>query len=263
MAEEMVNVSQFDRPPPWRQPATQPVFQSPPVVLAVIVVLVAVHALLWLAGESWQVWSLYAFAFIPARFGGGETIPMIWGSQYWSFLTHALLHADLMHLGFNSLWLLIFGTVVARRLGPWRFLVLAAIAAMAGAAAMLLLHWGEASIMIGASGSVSGLMAAAMPIMFGGGYRWGPAQQRDLASAHVLSPGEFLRNRRALTFTAIWLAITLYSGATGWTGNSFLAEARIAWEAHVGGFAAGLIGFYLLDRRRMRRPPFGDMLSQR
>ncbi|MBI2717418.1 MAG: rhomboid family intramembrane serine protease [Rhizobiales bacterium] len=227
-----------------------PVFQSPPVVLALIAVLAAIHGLLQLAGNDWQVWSLYAFAFIPARYGG-EPFPAIAGAQVWSFLSYAFLHASWTHLLFNSLWLLIFGTVVARYLGAFRFLLVFAIAAIAGAAATLADHWGDGTIMIGASGGVSGLMAAAMPIIYGGGKFHGFATG-DPASTVPLTPGEFLRHRGALIFTGVFLLITLYSGATGFTGNSYMAQGGIAWEDHLGGFAGGLVAFYLLARGRLR-----------
>jgi len=224
-----------------------PVFQAPPVVVVSIAVLVAVHVGLWLAGEDWRNWALYAFAFIPARFGTTD-FPIAQGSQYWSFLSYALLHADAAHLLFNSLWFLIFGSVTARRLGTLRFLVLTAAATAAAALASLLVHWGEAAIMVGASGAVSGIMAAAIPVMFGKGMSWGRAYTADLGHVRALSPLQLLRNRGAVIFALVWIAITLYSGATGWTGVGYLEEARIAWEAHLGGFIAGLIGFYILDR---------------
>lgn len=229
-------------------PETAPpsVFQAPAVVPVLIGLLVAIHVILQLAGTDWQIWALYAFAFIPARFGGGEAMPFIPGSQYWSLLSHAFLHADWTHLMFNSLWLLIFGTVAARYMGSLRFLVLAAASAVAGALATLALHWGESAIMIGASGAVSGLMAASVPIMYGRGMRWGTVLAGSPEAARPLSPLELLRNRNAVIFTVVWLVITLFSGATGWTGNSFLAEGGIAWEAHLGGFLAGLVAFYLL-----------------
>ena len=233
-------------------PPSAPIFQAPAVVPGLIAVLIAIHMGLWLAGPDWQVWALYALAFIPARFGGGEPVPFIPGSQYWSLITHAFLHADAAHLLFNSLWLLIFGTIVARYLRTARFLALATISAVAGALTTLALHWGEASIMIGASGAVSGLMAAAVPVMYGRGMRWGTPMAGDARLARPLSPGELLRNRNALLFTLVWLGITLFSGATGWTGNTFVEDVHIAWEAHLGGFAAGLAGFYLLSPAAMR-----------
>lgn len=229
--------------------AREPLFRAPKVVLIVIAILVAVHVAIQLGGQNWQIWSLYAFSFIPARVSGAAPFPGIWGSQAWSFVTYGFLHADMMHLFFNSLWFLVFGSVVARRLGAFRFLVLTCVSTIAGAAAMLFIHWGEAAIMIGASGAVSGLMAAAIPLMYGEGLRLGDTYRRDIATVRPLRPLEILTNRRALIFTLVWIAVTLFSGASGWTGASFLEEARIAWEAHLGGFAAGFVAFYWLDRR--------------
>ncbi len=228
-----------------------PVFQSPPVVLATIAVLVLIHATLQYAGENWRVWSLYALAFIPERFGSAP-FPMIPGSQAWSFLTYALLHGSWTHLLFNCLWLLVFGTVVERYLGAARFLLLLAISAIAGAVVTLLLHWGESYLMIGASGAVSGLMAAAVPIMYGHGRLMAGWPAGDPQTARPLTPAQLLRNRNALIFLAVWLVITLMSGATGFTGNSFMAEGAIAWEAHIGGFMAGLACFYLMQGRVVR-----------
>ena len=230
-------------------PDKEPFFRAPKVVLILIALLVVVHGVVQVAGEDWRVWSLYAFSFIPARITGEAAFPAIWGSQVWSFLTYAFLHADWLHLFFNGLWLLIFGSVVARRLGPFRFLVLAAAAAILGAVATLLTHWGEVAIVIGASGAVSGVMAAAIPLMYGGGLRLGDTYRMDIATVTPLRPFEILTNRRAFIFTLIWIAVTLFSGASGWTGASFVEEGRIAWEAHLGGFIAGLFTFYWLDPR--------------
>lgn len=235
-------------------PEAPPVFQAPPVVPLTIAVLAVIHVALWLAGESWQVWALYVFAFIPARFGSGEAIPFIAGSQYWSLLTHAFLHFDAAHLLFNSLWLLIFGTITARYLGALRFLLLAALSAMASVLVMLVMHWGETAIMIGASGAVSGLTAAAVPIMYGHGMRWGTAPAGDPGHARHLSILALIGNRNAVLFAFVWLAITLFSGASGWTGNGFLDQPSIAWEAYLGGFAAGLAAFYAIAPRRGFNP---------
>jgi membrane associated rhomboid family serine protease len=229
--------------------AKEPFFRAPKIVLILIALLVGVHIVILLGGQDWRVWSLYALSFIPARISGNAPFPAIWGSQVWSFVTYGLLHADVMHLFFNSLWLLVFGSVVARRLGTLKFLVLACVSTIMGAVATLLTHWGEVAIVIGASGAVSGLMAAAIPLMYGAGLRLGDTYRMDIATVRPLRPLEILTNRRAFIFTLVWIAVTLFSGASGWTGASFMEEGRIAWEAHLGGFVAGLIAFYWLDRQ--------------
>ena len=230
-------------------PVKEPFFKAPGVVLGLIALFVGVHVVLQLAGEGWRVWSLYAFSFIPARISGTAAFPAIYGSQVWSFITYAFLHADGMHLFFNCLWFLVFGAVVARRLGSFKFLLLSALATIAGAFATLVTHWGEVAIVVGASGAVSGLMAAAIPLMYGRGLRMGDTYRSEISSVQALRPLEIITNRRAFIFTIIWIAVTLFSGASGWTGASFVEEGRIAWEAHLGGFVVGLVAFYLLDQR--------------
>jgi membrane associated rhomboid family serine protease len=244
--EEDFNLA--DSTPPqanWNTGTRQPVFNAPTIVLAVIGVLVAVHVLLAILDSDWQVWSFYALALNPIRFTD-PSFPSPAGAKYWSLATYMLLHGDWMHLTFNSLWLLVFGTPAARYLGSARFLLLSLIAGVAGGLASLALHWGEQVFVIGASGAVSGLLAAAIPVMYG---------RRVMGGSRPLTMAEFVTSPRALMFTAIWLALTLFSGAAGWTGNGFAAEGGIAWEAHVGGFVGGLLAFYALAPRTRAPAP--------
>ncbi len=236
-------MSQTDQPPVARAPSP-PVFNAPAAVVAVIGVLVGIHALLWFLGEEWQNWALYWFALIPVRFSE-QAFPLPPGSEYWTLLTYALLHGDWMHVGFNSLWLLIFGTPAARYLGAGRFLLLCLVSTLAGGFASLTMHWGANVSVVGASGAVSGLIGAAIPIMY--------AVRLPGGGGRPLAFLEMLGDRRALGFLAMWLAITLLSGATGWVGNGFVQEGGIAWEAHLGGFIGGLACFYALTKRQMRR----------
>src|SRR5207245_2787476 len=92
--------------------------------------------------------------------------PQGWGAAIWTFVTYAFIHADLNHLIFNAVWLLAFGTPVARRFGSLRFIAFFIVTAVAGAGAHLLTHFGEMLPMIGASAGISGAMAAAMRFAF-------------------------------------------------------------------------------------------------
>jgi membrane associated rhomboid family serine protease len=224
-------------------------FNLPPVVVAVVAVLAVIHGALQIGGEQWQAASQYLFAFIPARFGP-VPFPQVPGSAYWSMLTYGLLHADWVHLGFNSLWLVIFSKPVVLRLGSLRYLALLVVTIVAGALAGLAVHWGEFVVMVGISAGVSGLIAAAIPIMYAGNRLVGLANPHQMKTLKPLTPIQILQNKQALIFTVMWLALTMFTATSQYlTGTAFLEERMVAWEAHLGGFIAGFIAFYLLDRK--------------
>jgi membrane associated rhomboid family serine protease len=229
------------------QSPSQPFFNIPPVILAVVAILILVHGFLQLQGLSWQIFAQYAFAFIPIRFTA-TYFPQMRGSAYWSMLTYGLLHADWTHLGFNSLWLVIFSKPVVLRLGSWRYLVLLAVSTIAGAIAGLIVHWGEFVVMVGISAGVSGMIAAAIPIMYAGGVGMSTMTELQVKNVQPLSPWQIVKNKQALIFTIMWLGLTMFTATSQYfTGTAFLEERVIAWEAHLGGFIAGFIAFYLLD----------------
>jgi membrane associated rhomboid family serine protease len=228
---------------------TAPALSVPPIVLAVVGLLVGIHLALQQVSQGWQVWVQYAFAFVPLRFGPAP-FPQIQGSAYWSLLTYGLLHADWLHVGFNSLWLLIFSKPVALRIGTWRYVVLLEVSVAAGALAGLIVHWNENVTMVGISAGVSGVMAAAIPLIYAPGGGWGMGSSEQMALITPLSPKGILTNRTALSFTIMWLALTMFTATSQYlTGTAFLEERVVAWEAHLGGFIAGLVVFYLLDRK--------------
>jgi membrane associated rhomboid family serine protease len=226
-----------------------PIFNVPWPVMTLVILLAAIHAMRWLAGEDTYLWSLAVFAFVPAQFTG-QWLASLPGAQVWSFLSYAFIHGDWMHLLFNGLWMIVFGSVVARRLGPARFFAHAAAGAIAAALASLIMHWGETVFVVGASGAISGQFAAAIPLMYANGLTPSTAMRTDLTALTPLGPLELLGNQRALLFIAIWFVITLYTGVTGMAAPG--EPQAIAWEAHIGGFFGGLAAFYLLDRRAGR-----------
>lgn len=228
----------------------EPILNVPAVVLLLLTMLVAVHAVraLVLSEQADQLFVL-TFAFIPARFDSvlDGVIPGGSGAEIWTFVTYALLHADLTHLGFNGVWLLAFGSPVARRFGVSRFLLFCVVTVAAGALAHLITHAGERNPMIGASAAISGMMGAATRFAFQRGgsldfWRGLGGDPERIPAAPLLVA---LRNPRVVAFLVVWFGLNLFFGL----GSISLtdAEQSIAWEAHVGGFLVGLLLFSAFD----------------
>src|SRR5690606_4202114 len=94
---------------------------------------------------------------------------------------------------------------------------------------------------IGASGAVSGMMAAAARF----GFSVDRHSSRPAFSGPRLGIREMASRRNTMVFLIVWLVVNLVAGL-GWLTPS--GGAAIAWEAHIGGFVAGLVGILFLDR---------------
>lgn len=234
------------------EPQREPVLNLPGALTALLIVMVGVHlfrAILPLESDQWMLWT---FGFVPARFDTsvlGDRFAEFGGAgaNVWMFLTYSFLHANISHLVFNLLWLLPFGSAVGRRFGVVRFYLFLAVSAVAGAVAHLLTHMHELAPMIGASAAVSGAMAAAIRFAFGRGsflsFRRGDADAAARVPAQPLFRA--LRHPRVIAFLAVWFGINIIFGIGS---NPFVAESQsVAWQAHIGGFLAGLLLFSLFD----------------
>ena len=251
----------------------EPIFFIPVSVLALVAILLAIHAALaWSSPEAQE--ALYLdWGFIPGRFTVSlwpdrlmrllaassadphalETARM-WrdttathpGLRPWTLLTYAFLHGSWTHVGLNCVWIVAFGPPLARRFGAVRFFLFFAATAVCGA----LLHWLTSMMdftpLIGASAAASGFMAGAARFVFQPGAPLGPALR-----AHARPPeraaslAEVLTDRRALIFIVIWLATNIVFGAGARVLGA--AEGPVAWIAHIGGFVGGLALFPLFD----------------
>lgn len=155
------------------------------------------------------------FAFSTRRFDAAlaEGLPGL--TALFPLIGHSLLHLDWLHFIVNVGLLLAFGTVIERRRGRISFLRIYLLAALAGALSQYLVTLDREAVMIGASGAVYGMMGAAVPVLFA------------------------RRPRSAVAFVAVIMLANLAIGLLSGIYNFF--GAAIAWQAHVGGFLAGLL----------------------
>jgi membrane associated rhomboid family serine protease len=230
----------------------EPLFNIPAVVTGLLALLVMIHVVrVYLLTNEQDIDVLLTFAFIPVRYDmsavPGGVLPGGFGAEVWTFVTYSLLHASWTHLGVNAIWFLPFGSAVARRFGASRFLLFYAVTAAAGAAMHLATHAGEQYPMIGASAAISGTMAAAMRFAFQHGGPLGMLRGEDEEAYRVpaLPLTGVLRDSRVLLFLIVWFGMNIVFGLISLPigGN----DQPVAWQAHIGGFLAGLILFSWFD----------------
>ncbi len=233
---------------------SEPLFNVPSSVVVLLAILVLVHAVRAVLPEDLDNWVVLAGAFIPSRLtGAAALLPGGEPAIATSFVTHMLLHGNLTHLMFNALWLLAFGGAVALRIGTSRFLAFTLFTGLVAVLAFLASSWGETIPMIGASGAVAGLMGGTMRFLFSAMDDGGLWRLREVPRSVRLMPLRVaLTDKRVLLSTAFLVGINLIA-STGW-GVPGESGGGIAWQAHLGGYFAGLLGFGLFDLKAPRRP---------
>ena len=235
--------------PPPDIPRREPILTLPGALTAYVFLIAVIHLRVLLPVE-WEDWTVDVFGFIPKRYDStllDIDFPGGTAAKIWTFVTYSLLHANLTHIGFNVLWLLPFGSALARRFGAVRFFLFMGVTAAAGALAHLLTHEHALAPVIGASASVSGTMAAAMRFAFVQGSFLSFSRSDADAAARVpaLSLSQALRNSRVLSFLAVWFGVNVVFGI--WSFSIGAEDVSVAWQAHIGGFLAGLFLFSLFD----------------
>jgi membrane associated rhomboid family serine protease len=194
----------------------EPIFQSPWTVVGLIgFILICFLAQSWLGldavGNAW--------GFSPAALDHG---------RWPTLITAIFLHGSWAHVLTNSAFILAFGTPVAQRLGTNALGALAffgffLVCGIVGNLTFAAMHPHAAVLLVGASGSGSGLMAAA---------------SRLLTPDRRLAP--FL-SQPVIVMALAFLIANLIIAVVGWAPGA--GDAQVAWEAHLGGYACGLLLF--------------------
>lgn len=205
--------------------------RAPIVLLGLAAAIVGVHLYVSSLSADGQNEIFDQFALIPARFS--ESSVYHFNAAYeaiGALLGHAFLHAGWFHLGMNMLMLWMVSPWLAFRLGPALYLMLFVVSTLGGAAAYLLINAGGEQPAVGASGAVCGLFGAYFLSVR-------PTLRQALADQQVRGS--------IMSFLFINVVLAGVASATG-----FLP---IAWEAHLGGFIAGVLFYLLIVRLSQRR----------
>lgn len=231
------------------QQGREPVFLLPGDVTAVIGVLAAIHlASTLVLNQAGQAQLVFWFAFQPLRIIAGLDDPSLAVPLIWTPFSHALLHAGWEHLLVNAAWFAIFATPVSRRYGAGPMLAIFFVSAAAGAALFAATTLYSGAYLVGASGGVAGLTGAAMRFIFQPVIvaQHPETGERVILGRRLAGFGDLWRDTRARFFILIWVvlnaAVPLLPLLTG-------MDVSVAWQAHLGGFLAGILMVGLFERQ--------------
>jgi len=194
--------------------AAEPMINMPPVTKYLLGLILFIHIIVAYALSSEQVdWAFMNLGFVPQKFDLAPFAPL----TLTSLVTHMFLHGGWMHVIMNVFMLAAFGSGIEKWLGAKRFLILFFASGLFGVAAHYLLNTDSPFPMIGASGALSGLFAAAIVMLSRG--------QREMGGRFGILP-----------FALLWIGISIGFGMLGGPDGSM-----VAWAAHVGGFLGGFV----------------------
>jgi membrane associated rhomboid family serine protease len=160
------------------------------------------------------------------------------GDQIYTFLTSMFLHADLIHLGGNMLFLYVFGDNVEDTFGHVRYLLFYLVSGIGASSLHIfaaLSLGGSAIPTIGASGAIAGVLGAYF-VLF----------PRSRILTLVFLFWITIVAIPAVVFLGLWFVFQFLYGSIG-------AGGGVAYWAHVGGFVTGIVfGVAWRGRRRKR-----------
>ncbi len=186
---------------------------------------------------------VFLFGIVPARY----TVPSLVRHMTLEGLTVPIfasmfLHGGWLHLLGNMLFLFVFGRSIEDRVGHLRFLLIYFLGGLGGAVLHIILNPGSRVPTIGASGAIAGVLGAYFVVF-------------PRARITTLVPLLFFfwtLDLPALLLLGYWFLIQFFAGFQMQAIQSATAGG-VAWWAHVGGFAVGLLLALILPPRRRRQ----------
>jgi membrane associated rhomboid family serine protease len=197
--------------------------ETPVVNYTLISVNVIVYLLMTLAGPATQEAIVARFAMVPAHFADGVTL-----AEIMTIFTSMFMHAGLAHLGGNMIYLWIFGDNVEDRIGHYRYLMFYLVGGVVASLTHLVTNWGSELPTVGASGAIAAVLGAYL-VLF-------PASR--IVTIIPLGRFSHLTKVPAFVLLGLWFILQLFEGVMSFGGANV---AGVAFWAHVGGFAAGIV----------------------
>lgn len=221
-----------------------PALKIPRIIGVLVGLWLGVHLLLIFSDTPTLNNLIYGFALLPSRFSGeSQNI----GIGLITLITYSFMHGGWGHLFLNAIWFIAFATPLARRFSITRFsLFYLSCVILAGLTQVIFGSTNAHDIpIIGASGGVAACMGATTRFAFPERRFFDP---RIAHHARLIKLRALANNRAIVIFIVLWIGFNLIFGLLGATGGTPSGEpVLIAWQAHLGGFFAGILLMSLFD----------------
>jgi membrane associated rhomboid family serine protease len=165
--------------------------------------------------------------------------PATWETAF----TSMFLHGSFLHIFGNMLFLAIFGPTIEDSMGRMRFVVFYLLGGLVALGAQVLVDPNSTTPTLGASGAIAAVL---------GGYIVLYPRARILSLVLVIFFATIVEVP-AVVLLGFWFVVQLYFGAAGLASPVGSGEG-VAYFAHVGGFAFGLVLIRLFVKGRWRKP---------
>ncbi len=226
-----------------------PTYRTPVLTVAFIIICVLAFLMQIAGGPQEAQRIILSYGLIPGVLLGSVELPpeLAVIPPALTLVTSMFMHGGWMHIIGNMLFLWIFGNNIEDVLGHVRFLIFYLLCGLAAAASQILVAPASQIPMVGASGAISGVLGAYI-ILF--------PRARVLTLVFL---GFFVTTVRieAVWFLGIWFGMQLIQGLAAPPD-----AGGVAFWAHIGGFAAGVVLLFLMKPRKRtvftgRRGPWG------
>jgi membrane associated rhomboid family serine protease len=174
------------------------------------------------------------FALIPAVLFGEARLAdwVVSPPAPFTLITSLFFHSGFWHLAGNMLFLYVFGDNVEDAMGPFFYLLFYLCCGVMGGFFFALAAPDTVTPLVGASAAISGVCAAFL-LLF------------PKSTIFGLVAGIIPVHAPAYLFVGTWIALQFFNAVA-------FDHGHVAWWAHVGGIAAGLMITPLFKRRKVR-----------
>jgi len=214
----------------------------PPILVLALILANLLVFLYQLAQGSNELSVVMRFGLIPQELTSGtELTPSLHFPSSLTVLTSMFLHGGWLHLTGNMLYLWVFGNNIEDRLRPFPFLVFYLLSGVAASLLFVATAPHSEMPLVGASGAIAGVLGA---------YTVAYPRARILT---LIFFGFFVRLVWIPAFVVLgfWFVLQLlYS----WVGASQTSQGGVAYMAHVGGFAFGMLVAFIFKYRFRNAP---------